>query len=76
MGETGVSRAKEATVERLARAMCEADGAGPDEVLDIVEGRGSTARTVKTPRWRLYEEDARRFCRAGLAAGMQAAMAH
>ena len=56
--------------------MCEADGASPDEILDIAESRGGTARTVKTPRWRLYEEDARRFCRAGLAARTQVAMAH
>ena len=76
MGGEGVSQAREAAVERLARAMCEADGAGPDEILDITESHGGAARIVKTPRWRLYEEDARRFCRAGLAAGTRAAMAH
>ena len=70
-----MSQARDPTVERLARAMCEADGAGPDEILDVAESRGGTTSIVKMPRWRLYEEDARRFCRAGLA-GMPAALVH
>lgn len=62
-------------IERVARALCEADGKDPEE--DYLTGRTLTTRTRNSvsqksetvPRWQTYHNEAKRFVAALDAAG-------
>ena len=63
-------------IERVARAMCQADGNNPDEQVptaerEIVTSSGPMHRdqAVIVSRWKTYEQKARRFVAALDAAG-------
>jgi hypothetical protein len=64
MGDTAMDR-----IERVARAMCKADGGDPDHLIHAkVEGEtGSGLEPGQKPNWTSYERQARLFL-AGLEA--------
>jgi hypothetical protein len=67
---TGVSD----RIERVARALCHADGRDPDRVIEtgqwetVVSGDLQTRRPVVLRGWKVYEKDARQFLAAFAAA--------
>ena len=47
-------------IERVARALCTADGCSPDAILGIVPAVGSVpSADIATPAWRSYVDKAR-----------------
>jgi hypothetical protein len=57
-------------VERVARAICNAEGKNPDEMVprghmeNIHVRRGGARREATAPAWKSYEQEARRFLAA------------
>lgn len=59
----------ESRVERVARALCQADGKDPDalslgKMVSERPGSAFVRRQETFPSWKNYEEEARRFIRA------------
>ncbi len=57
-------------IERVARALCQADGRDPDRSVEtgqwqtVVSGGQQTRRPVTLRGWKVYEKDARQFLAA------------